>query len=198
VFIFFWGTFIQVLCLFLIVWFFFCNYVFWVPYIVWILSHHMYGLQVFVSFSRLFLHSDNCFFGCAKAFLVYPVFSIQNHWPGQCHKELFPSVFFCAYFVFKLAYINNTRDFIVIIPYIHAVYFVQVHPLHYISIAPFLLPSVLHFYFRFYIELSNPFWVDYCIWSKKRVLTSFFCMWISSFCIYWNDHMIFVLHCWHL
>jgi hypothetical protein len=42
--------------------------------------------------------------------------------------------------IFELTHINNTRGFIVIIPYMHTVYFEQDYSLHYIPIPPSLLP----------------------------------------------------------
>jgi hypothetical protein len=39
----------------------------------------------------------------------------------------------------ELGHINNTRSFIVVIVYMHTVFFEQVHPLHYISISSSLL-----------------------------------------------------------
>jgi hypothetical protein len=48
-----------------------------------------------------------------------------------------PSVILSFYFIFEFAYINDTGNFIGIIPYMHTVYFEQIHPLHYIPIPLF-------------------------------------------------------------
>ena len=55
--------------------------------------------------------------------------------------------------------------------------------------------------FRSYIQVLNPFWVDFCIshfWDSD--LVSFFCMWLSSFpnAIYWRDYSFSAVYSWLL
>jgi hypothetical protein len=73
-------------------------------------------------------------------------------------------IFFELYFIFEVAYINNTKDFIVVIPYKHTVCLEQVHPLHYISItlSPFsnsvwwVSLCSLHMYIWNMLQSSSP------------------------------------------
>ena len=63
-----------------------------------------------------------------------------------------------------------------------------------------MLPSRSFFGFRPHIQVSIPFWVDFCVWCKIRG-TSFFRMHLSGFpnTIYWRDCSSFpIVYSWLL